>query len=130
MTSIFEGQPPKTRPTFQSKQGSFGFKVVRITPILTYKLSHEVRPFERNCPTTRALGDNKQPRTKENHGNLHPCLETVKGSPYLQAYDKILYIFDLSATCLSNKMMGPSKMIPIPEVPWGTMVHPPKVAIF
>ena len=27
MTSIFEGQPPKTRPKFQSKQGSFGFQV-------------------------------------------------------------------------------------------------------
>ena len=27
MTSMFEGQPPKTRPKFQSKQGSFGFQV-------------------------------------------------------------------------------------------------------
>ncbi len=28
MTSIFEGQPPKTRPKFQSKQGApFGFQV-------------------------------------------------------------------------------------------------------
>ena len=27
MTSIFEGQPPKTRPKLQSKQGSFGFQV-------------------------------------------------------------------------------------------------------
>ena len=27
MTSIFESQPPKTRPTFQSKQGSVGFQV-------------------------------------------------------------------------------------------------------
>ena len=26
MTSIFEGQPAKTRPNFQSKQGSFGFQ--------------------------------------------------------------------------------------------------------
>ena len=27
MTSIFEGQPPKTRPKFQSKQGSVGLQV-------------------------------------------------------------------------------------------------------
>ena len=27
MTSIFKGQPPKTRPKLQSKQGSFGFQV-------------------------------------------------------------------------------------------------------
>ena len=27
-TSLFEGQPPKTRPKFQSKQGSFGFQVI------------------------------------------------------------------------------------------------------
>ena len=27
ITSIFEGEPPKTRPKFQSKQGSFGFQV-------------------------------------------------------------------------------------------------------
>ena len=27
MTSIFAGQPSKTRPKFQSKQGSFGFQV-------------------------------------------------------------------------------------------------------
>ena len=27
MTSIFEGQPSKTRPKLQSKQGSFGFQV-------------------------------------------------------------------------------------------------------
>ena len=27
MTSIFESQPPKTGPTFQSKQGSVGFQV-------------------------------------------------------------------------------------------------------
>ena len=26
MTSIFEGQPSKRRPKFQSKQGSFGFQ--------------------------------------------------------------------------------------------------------
>ena len=31
MTSICEGQPPKTRPKFQSKQGSFGFQVY-LTP--------------------------------------------------------------------------------------------------
>ena len=28
MTSIFEGQPPKTRPKLQPKQGSFGFQAV------------------------------------------------------------------------------------------------------
>ncbi len=27
MTSFFKGQPPKTRPKLQSKQGSFGFQV-------------------------------------------------------------------------------------------------------
>ena len=27
MTSVFEGQAPKTRPKFQSKQGSVGFQV-------------------------------------------------------------------------------------------------------
>ena len=27
MASIFEGQPPKTRPDFQQKQGSFGFQL-------------------------------------------------------------------------------------------------------
>ena len=27
LTSIFEGQPSKTRPKLQSKQGSFGFQV-------------------------------------------------------------------------------------------------------
>ena len=27
MTSIFEGEPPQKQGRFQSKQGSFGFKV-------------------------------------------------------------------------------------------------------
>ena len=30
ITSLFEGQAPKTRPTFQSKPGSFGFQVLKM----------------------------------------------------------------------------------------------------
>ncbi len=37
MTSIFEGQPLKTRPKFQAKEGSFGLQVyihTRIQPLI------------------------------------------------------------------------------------------------
>ena len=47
MNSIFEGQPPKTRP-FQSKQGSFGFQVYSYLTIF----AHVVTPV----PFQRSLG--------------------------------------------------------------------------
>ncbi len=44
MTSIFEGQPPKTRPKLQPKQGSFGFQVYIQTGII------QIRSYCDKCP--------------------------------------------------------------------------------
>ena len=41
MTSIFEGQPPKTRPKLQSKQGSVGFQVyICNSALISSSLNH------------------------------------------------------------------------------------------
>ena len=39
MTSIFEGQPPKTRPKLQPKQGSFGYTYVHIHTCPSYPMT-------------------------------------------------------------------------------------------
>ncbi len=45
MTSIFEGQPPKTRPKFQSKKRSFGFQVDTGNPEKGFVLPRHVVSF-------------------------------------------------------------------------------------
>ncbi len=47
MTSIFKGQPPKTRPKLQSKQGSFGFQVYLIVQFLVVS---KYRSFKFSSP--------------------------------------------------------------------------------